>query len=149
MPSSRESNPRITHSNNYPNCSGLHWATRRNEIQGGVVCLAKLRIDGFVSVDTGCRGTLTTKPMVMSGDRLVVNADAHFGMLRVELLDVDGDPIPGYTSDDAVAIRGDNVRQTVSWKAGNDVGSLQGKPISVRFHLDRCRIYSMQFLADD
>lgn len=132
----------------YVGYSGLHWATRRNEIQGGVVCLAKLRLDGFVSVDTGARGTLTTKPLVMSGDRLVVNADARFGALRVELLDRAGKPIPGFSQADALPITSDAVRHTVRWQRGTDVTQLRGQPISIRFHQDRCKLFAFQFRAN-
>ena len=132
----------------YVGYSGLHWATRRNEFQGGVVCLAKLRLDGFVSVDTGARGTLTTRPLVMSGDRLVVNADARFGALRVELLDRAGNPIPGFSRTDALPITSDAVRHTVRWQRGTDVTQLRGQPISIRFHQDRCKLFAFQFRAN-
>ncbi len=132
----------------YVGYSGLHWATRRKEIQGGVVCLAKLRLDGFVSVDTGTRGTLTTKPLVMSGDRLVVNADAGLGSLRVELIGSDGKPLPGFAREDALPIKSDKVRHTVRWRRGADVSHLRGKPISLRFHQERCRLFSFQFTSN-
>ena len=132
----------------YVGYSGLHWATRRNEIQGGVVCLAKLRLDGFVSVDTGARGTLTTRPLVMSGDHLVVNADARFGALRVELLDRAGNPIPGFSQADALPITSDAVRHTVRWQRGTDVAQLRGQPISIRFHQERCKLFAFQFRAN-
>ena len=132
----------------YAAYSGLHWATRRNEIQGGTVALAKLRLDGFVSMDTGTSGTLTTKPLMMSGDQLVINADAEFGSIRVEILDADGSPIAGFTADDAVPADKDAIRQTVGWKRGTDVSQLNGQPISLRFHLDRCRLFAFQFVSN-
>jgi hypothetical protein len=132
----------------YAAYSGLHWATRRNEIQGGTVALAKLRLDGFVSMNTGATGTLTTRPLVMSGDQLSINADAQFGSIRVEILDADGKPIAGFTKDDAVPADKDAIRQTVRWKQGTDVRPLAGKTISLRFYLDRCRLFAFQFLPN-
>ena len=131
----------------YAAYSGLHWATRRNEIQGGTVALAKLRLDGFVSMNTGASGTLTTKPLVMSGDQLIINTDAEFGSVRVEILDADGNPIAGYTKDDAVPAAKDAIRQTVGWQKGTDVSQLEGQTISLRFYLDRCRLFSFQFVS--
>jgi len=132
----------------YAAYSGLHWATQRNEIQGGTVGLAKLRLDGFVSMDTGTSGTLTTKPLVMSGDQLVINADAEFGSVRVEILDADGNPFPGFAKDDATPSEKDAIRQTAGWQQGTDVSQLKGQTISLRFYLDRCRLFALQFVSN-
>ena len=123
---------------------GLHWATNRNEVQGGAVGLAKLRRDGFVSIDAG-DGTLTTKPIRMSGDRLLLNADASQGSVRVEILGTDGRPLPGFGRKDAVEVKGDSLRHGVSWKQGADLSRLKGKPIGLRFHIERGKLFSFRF----
>ena len=129
----------------YAGFSGLHWATQRQEWQGGAVGLAKLRLDGFVSMDPGGRGTLTTKPLRMSGDRLVVNANATYSSIRVEILGADGKPIEGFSVKEADPITGDSVRHTATWNSNASVNALEGKPIVLRFHLDRCKLYSFAF----
>ncbi len=53
-------------------------------LTGGGIFRARLRVDGFVSVDGG---ELTTKPLAFAGENLFVNA---VGPVAVELLDVDG-----------------------------------------------------------
>ena len=58
----------------YVGFKGLHWATQRKQLQGSSVNLCKLRLDGFMSLEPGGAGVLTTKPFEMRGDRLVVNA---------------------------------------------------------------------------
>ena len=128
----------------YAGFSGLHWATRRNEPQGGVVCLATLRLDGFVSMDAG-EGRLTTKTLTMAGDRLVVNADAGLGSIAVEILDGEGQPVPGYSREEAELIDSDDLRHTVGWKGSSDVAALKGRPIALRFHMDRAKLYSFVF----
>ena len=128
----------------YIGFSGLHWATRREEVQGGKVGLAKLRLDGFVSIDAGS-GVLTTKPVRMSGERLVVNADATDGSVAVEILDPEGAPIEGFGRKDAVAAKGDSLRHTMKWGRGSDVSTLKDRPIVLRFHLERSRIFSFRF----
>jgi len=130
----------------YAGFDGLHWATRRNELQGGAIGLAKLRLDGFVSIDAG-DGVLQTKLMAMSGDRLIVNADASLGHIRVEVVDAEGEPIEGFGKDDAHPITGDSVRHEVRWKGRTDVRSLMSKPIALRFVIDRSKVYSFQFQA--
>ena len=128
----------------YVGFSGLHWYVHRGELQGGAVGLAKLRLDGFVSLDAG-EGVLTTKLMTMSGDRLVVNADASLGSMAVEILGADGQSLKGLTKDDADLFTGNSVRHTVTWNGSPDVKSLKGKPIALKFYLDRCKLYSFVF----
>jgi hypothetical protein len=128
----------------YAGFSGRHWATKRKEPQGGAVGLAKLRLDGFVSIDAG-DGELTTVPLLMSGDRLIVNANASLGSVKVEILDAAGKPLEGFSKEDADSIQGDSVRHTARWKGRADVSSLKGKPITLRFHIDRSKLYSFAF----
>ena len=128
----------------YAGFSGLHWATRRAEPQGGVVCMATLRLDGFVSMDAG-EGALTTKALTMAGGRLVINADASLGSIAVEILDEEGRAIPGFSRAEADAFDGDSLRHTVSWSGSGDVSSLQGRPVVVQFHMDRTKLYSFVF----
>jgi hypothetical protein len=129
----------------YSGLSSLHWAQSRGEAFEGAVCLAKLRLDGFVSLDTGGRGTMTTKTITHTGDRLVINTDARYGSMRVELLDEDGNPIPGYTKDDCEAITDDKIRHTIRWNGSSNLKSLQGRPIALKFYMQRCRLYSFVF----
>ena len=106
--------------------------------------LAKLRLDGFVSIDAG-DGTLTTRPIRMSGDRLLLNSDASQGSVRVEILGTDGIPLEGFGREDAEPATGDSLRHTVKWKQGSDVSGLKGQPIVLKFHIDRSKLFSFRF----
>ena len=131
----------------YAGFSGLHWAIKRGELQGGAVGLAKLRLDGFISIDPGGSGTLTTKLLTTSGDCLIVNANARYGLVRVEVLDADGKPIEGFSKDDADPITDDSIRHTVTWNGSSDVKSLKGKTFALKFYLERGKLYSFVFRA--
>ena len=96
-------------------------------------------------MNTDATGTLTTKPLAMTGDQLVINADAKEGSIRVEILNEDNLPIAGFSKEDAVPVDKDAIRQTVRWKQGSDVSPLAGKTISLRFYLDRSRLFAFQF----
>ena len=64
----------------------------------GYACLAKLRVDGFVSLDAGDEtGTLVTKPFRCDGGRLAINAAARGGMVGVAVLDEEGIQYEGYS----------------------------------------------------
>ena len=107
--------------------------------------LAKLRIDGFVSIDAGAEmGSLTTRPLVFLGDTLVVNANAKGGSLVIEALDARGAVIPGFAASDCKPITSDSVRHVVNWKGSPDCDLLQGRPITLRFLLKQTKLYAFE-----
>jgi poly(3-hydroxybutyrate) depolymerase len=110
----------------------------------GAICRAKLRLDGFVSLDAGeDEGTILTQPLKWQGKTLWVNADAAGGNLRVEVLDADGRPLESkYSLKDAIPVDKDSVRLPVSWKSVADLGQFDGKAIRLRFHLRRAKLYA-------
>jgi hypothetical protein len=61
-----------------------------------------LSMDGFASIHAGASGgTMMTKPIRFSGDKLVLNYwTSAGGSIRVELLDESGKPLPGYAAGD-------------------------------------------------
>ena len=112
--------------------------------------LAKLRLDGFVSLDA-CEqgGCVTTKPFRFCGDSLVINAGAVNGSLRVEIRDADDKPIPHYALADCEPFTSDSVRQVVQWKGSPNVRTLAGRDVRLHFALKGARLYAFQFVAGD
>jgi hypothetical protein len=108
---------------------------------------AILRLDGFVSADAGyAGGELVTPAIVFAGRRLELNFDGGAGgSVRVELLDGQGRPIPGYAGEHAVALYGNSVRLPVRWAGDPDLGSLAGRPVRLRFLMRDCKLYAFQF----
>ena len=105
--------------------------------------LATLRVDGFVSLeDHFGGGVVETRPLLFSGKRLHANVDSRRGDFRVEVLDHAGDPIPGFTAAESLPVRTDQVGVTMRWKTHEDLASLKGKPVRLRFHLKRTRLFS-------
>ena len=108
--------------------------------------LAKLRLDGFVSLDAGeTPGTMTTRPLRFQGAKLVINAQAKGGSVAVEILDRDGRSIEGFDAADCDAFSGDSLRHTVTWGTRSDLSALRGAPIRLRFHLNMAKLYSFVF----
>ena len=63
--------------------------------------LAKLRLDGFVSVDADEEeGVLTTKAVTYTGNRLEINADARNGQVRVEIVNPFEGAISGFSREE-------------------------------------------------
>ena len=120
---------------------------------------AKMRLDGFVSIDGyDDDGILTTKPLVFTGDRLVVNVRAParpfyedasqnfpYGVFRVEILKTSGEVIEGYGVAESDQFTGDEVRHIVTWNGSYDLSRLSGIPVRLRFHHRNAALYSFQF----
>jgi hypothetical protein len=114
--------------------------------------LATLRRDGFASVTDqwpagvaraigGAPGTLTTRPLRFSGGHLFVNTEAT-GDVRVEVLDVAGRVIDGFSLERSVRVTGNGTRLPVTWSGGAALSRLAGTPVRFRFTLNRARLYS-------
>ncbi|MSQ95514.1 MAG: hypothetical protein EXR98_13275 [Gemmataceae bacterium] len=128
----------------YTGISSRHWSTYHKDKPDHGIGLATLRLDGFVSVEAKNEGTLTTRPLMFLGDTLVVNANAAGGSLRVEALDGEGKPIPGFQAADCQPITSDGIRHVVTWKKNPDCHLLQARPIKLRFHLNNAKLYSFE-----
>ena len=112
------------------------------ETRGGIG-LARLRLDGWVSVDAGDEtGSLTTKPLRFDGKDLVINAVAKDGWVTVAVLDQHGEPHPGFSAADCQRFSGDRVRHVVSWKDGSDISQLRDQPVRLRFQMKNASLYS-------
>ena len=112
----------------------------------GSIGLATWRLDGFVSINANAHtGTLTTKPLTFSGDRLLVNAEVNGGEIVAELLDEEHRPIKGFQASDCAAFKGDSVRHEMTWTGDGDLTALSGRPVKLRFHMSHARLYSFGF----
>lgn len=133
----------------YIYCSGRAGGARgeghklRTDADGSTG-LAVLRRDGFASLgaEGADAGTLVTRPIRFSGSHLFVNADASAGELRVEVLDAQGVPIGPFTRDNCVPIRANGTLQQVSWQGAEDLASVAGEPVRLRFSLRNGSLYS-------
>jgi hypothetical protein len=106
---------------------------------------ATWKLDRFVSADGPAEGgTLTTVPIIFSGNRLELNAATRpDGNLTVELLDLAGRVLA--TSQPFI---GDDLRHTVAWKEAVDLAGLAGQPLALRFGLRAAELYSFAFRSN-
>lgn len=113
------------------------------------VGLARLRRDGFASMDANADGgTLTTRPLTFSGKHLFVNVAAAQGEFRVEALDQAGRVVAPFTRENCEAIRVDKTRAAVQWRGATDLSALSGKAARFRFHLRNGQLYAFWVSAD-
>ena len=142
--------------------SGVINTIRNGQWMAHAIGLAKLRLDGFASMDAyEGGGVLTTKTMVFRGRRLEVNVRAPaapfgqqlrptspYGAFDVSILDDAGSPIEAYSSDRCDTFAGDERRHIVTWGSNDRVDALAGRPIRLRFHLRNAALYAFQFIQD-
>ena len=108
--------------------------------------LAKLRRDGFASMNATGTGTLTTEKVTFDGKYLFVNADAPQGSVRAEILDENGDVIDGFSAADCTPVSGDNTKMMLSF--GKDLSEFAGTPVRIRFTVTDGKLYSF-WVTDD
>jgi len=118
------------------------------------------RLDGFVSLDAGEQtGTIITRPLIFEGDKLLLNVAAK-GTVKVAILNLPGmeisgynigltdapkKPVRGFGLGDCDPIRADFVRHIVTWKGDDDVGSLAGQVVRLRFEMQNAKLFAFEF----
>jgi len=109
----------------------------------GGIHLARLRLDGFVSLRAAADpGSLDTRPLHLEGRTLWVNVDAAAGELRAEITDERGRQVlPGWEAARCTVVAGDHLRAQVAWP-GRDFAELQGRKVRIRLHLQNADLYS-------
>jgi len=63
----------------------------------------------------------------------------------VELRDLAGQPIPGYTLGDCEEISCNDVNWEVRWRGKADVSALAGQPVKLHFRMTNAKLYSFGF----
>ena len=122
--------------------------------------LARLRLDGFVSLDASTmrHGILVTRPFISDGEELVINAKVdEGGYIDVEVVDGADEPVPGCSRAECDTFTGDSVRQLVTWRGNKAIGKGTGggrvqaheynQFRKLRFFMHRASLYSFQMTA--
>ena len=119
----------------------------RKYLNNFAMALAKLRVDGFVSLKGGIEwGSVLTKPIIVEGSELRVNVDSWRGRVKVEILNADdGQPLPGYTFDESIPAMVNSIDEPVRWKAKPDLAELRSKTVRLRFSLLQAELYAFWF----
>lgn len=128
-----------SHTHNQQIPSGVHAE--------GVYSRCTLRLDGYVSADAPAQGGWFVTPVLtISGRRLEINAETRGkGQLLIELQDENGKPIPGYSLQDCRPVRGDSVRQVVTWKGHKDMKALKTNRVRMKVEMKDASLYAFQF----
>ena len=107
--------------------------------------VATIKRDRFIALQAkgNLPGNLTTKPFQLEGTSLQVNVNADCGRIRVEVLDRDSNPIPGFSGPSATWYEStDQLRLEPRWQS--DLASLKGKVVRLRLTLQNARLFAFQ-----
>ena len=113
---------------------------------GHHLCLATLRLDGWVSLTASVyTGIVETKPVFSMAPYLSINACCRpGGFVEVEVTDTAGQPLDGYERESCRRFTGDAVRHRVRW-AERDAVNVEPRGIKLRFHLRDADLYGFRF----
>jgi hypothetical protein len=115
------------------------------EQYGAAIGLAKLRLDGFVSIDARhAEGSVTTVPIRCTGKQLVINADARDGYVLAEVLDSYEQPLAGFGREACEQLRGDYIRHALTW-SGASLAAYVGQELRIKFYVRNAKLYSFGF----
>ena len=115
-------------------------------LRTGRTARATMRVDGHLSLDAGQQpGSVLTRPLRFSGDKLVVNLDAPRGRLRAEMQDESGRPIPGFALADCAATSGNGLALAVQWRGDARLGRLAQRAVRLRLEFAHGSLYSFAF----
>ncbi len=104
------------------------------------------RPDGFVALHADSEGgEAITKPVRFEGQTLILNLrTAGNGTVRVEVQDLEGNPLKGFRASDCLELGGDELAKRVTWKTG-DLSTLAGRAVRLRFVLKNADLFSFRF----
>lgn len=100
--------------------------------------LAMLRPEGFISLDASSKGEITTRPLLWSGQKLVLNAAIQQGgSVRVRVLKQDWTLVM-----ESDPITGDAVRLPVRWRGG--AGLPRGDYYRLQIQMENASLYGFR-----
>ena len=107
---------------------------------------ASVPLDRFASLDSVGSATARVRtPLVQiphGATELRINAATQpEGEVRVQLLDEQGNPLPGYHASDCQPISGDHLAEQVTWTGGSSLEALAGKNVHIEFVMQKSRLY--------
>jgi hypothetical protein len=120
----------------------MHWEL---EPQRAGLGLATIKPDRFVALRAGNEAAeLLTHGFNLPSNKVFVNAiTGSKGWIRLEILDVDGKPVAGFTEADCTPVAGDSTAHAVHWK-GTDAGNtIAGRPVRIRLKAKNADVFSI------
>lgn len=119
---------------------------QNQELNDAALMMHKMRLDGFVYfATTSGRGYLRTRPIYIRGNDLRLNVKSPWGGIRVRILDEKAQQIPGFSFDDCITFKGDDLFWTPQWKNGKTFGDAKSdKRRQLEVEINTGEIYAIR-----
>jgi hypothetical protein len=116
----------------------------------GAIGLATLRLDGFCSMrPRKDKGWLITRREQLAVPEILINArTAPEGRITAELLDLEHNVLPGFSTADCAPFTGDAVRHTLQWRTKELPEGYANTAVKIRFVLKDADLYSYLPVSD-
>jgi hypothetical protein len=100
----------------------------------------------LVALEAPERGEFCTSRVIFRGRQLSLNVRTkQVGEVRVEVLDPQGEPIPGYTLADCDPINGDEFDHRVTWRGESIIPRQDDEPRAFRISLAAAELFALTF----
>ena len=120
---------------------GYKWGHKWNRTTDRQIGLVKIDRNRYAARESGPDGGILRTPCVeLRGNAMSLNVDAKDGEARVQVLDPDGRPLPGFTFTDCKPVRGDSLDAPVQWQ--RPLTAIEGRPARLEFSLRNARLYA-------
>jgi hypothetical protein len=108
------------------------------------VGLAKLRRDGFVSLNAGPQpGQVVTRPLTCKGRTLYVNAEVLAGgWVKAAVLSAKSQPVDGFGLEDSSAVARDTTAGRIAWRNADRLPPPGADAVRLLFQLTNAKLYS-------
>ena len=109
------------------------------------------KLDRIASINAPYKGgEFRTKPLIFSGEDLFINANTSApGTIQIEILDKNGQPIPGYELDKSPVLTGNWIEKKVRWADDKSAAPLAGQEVILRFVMKDADIYALRFGSEE
>ena len=105
--------------------------------------LARLRRDGFVSLDADDQGLVVTRPLTFDGTALYVNAQVeNGGYIKAELRGTTNQSVEPYVLSNCRAVTGDSTKAHVTWDGADTIDRPDGQSLRIAFEIKNARLFS-------
>ncbi len=88
-------------------------------------------------------GVVITRKMKWPGGKLLLNANAKGGELKVRLSDAKRKVLDGFDYDDCIAVNSDHLEHEIRWKE-NSIESLKGQTIRLELFLQDADLFTFR-----
>lgn len=121
---------------------GYRWGHKYNQTTDRQIGLARIKVDRFVARSANNEGgTLRTRLLTFDAARISLNVNAVGGLVKFQILDAAGEPIPGFSFADCQPITVDSLSVPITCKGS--LKALANTPVHFEFDMKHAQLFAL------